>query len=266
MSVKVSVVVPIYRVEEFLQTCIDSLLAQTLDSMELILVDDGSPDRCGEIADRYAEMYSNVQVIHQENKGLGPARNRGMAAATGEYIGFVDSDDWVKPEMYQRLYEAAIRNNADIVVSGRCDMESGQVIAVKAHPMAGQILASNEEICQVRHNLFGYTPGDWATTAFPVSVCMSIYRRSIVEKNKLQFMEILSEDTVFNLEAYPAADIIAFTDGTDYCYRRDEQPSITQTFSEGKIARIAELLDILMQKALDEGEEVILRVKRKAID
>ena len=107
MIPKVSIVVPMYGVEPFLNKCVDSLLAQSLHDIEIILVDDGSPDRCGEIAEEYAIKDNRVKVIHQKNSGLGPARNTGMAAATGEYIGFVDSVDWANNCMFERLYNAA---------------------------------------------------------------------------------------------------------------------------------------------------------------
>lgn len=116
MKPKVSIVVPIYNVEKYLKNCVDSLLNQTLEDIEIILVDDGSPDKSGEIADEYMRNEKRIKVVHQSNAGLGPARNSGMAVATGEYIGFIDSDDWTQPEMFERLYEAAVLENADIVV------------------------------------------------------------------------------------------------------------------------------------------------------
>lgn len=94
---KVSIIVPIYNVEKYLNKCVDSLINQTLKEIEIILVDDGSKDSSGLIADSYAEKDKRITVIHQCNAGLGPARNSGMKVASGEYIGFVDSDDWVKP-------------------------------------------------------------------------------------------------------------------------------------------------------------------------
>ena len=90
---KVSVVIPMYNVEKYLDTCVQSVRKQTLQDIEIILVDDGSPDRCGEMAEEYAKQDSRVKVVHRKNGGLGPARNSGMEIATGEYIGFVDSDD-----------------------------------------------------------------------------------------------------------------------------------------------------------------------------
>ena len=102
---RLSVIVPVYNVETFLPACIDSILSQTFRDLELILIDDGSPDACGRICDKYAEKDTRVRVIHQENRGVSAARNAGLQIASGEYIGFVDPDDWITPEMYAMLLE-----------------------------------------------------------------------------------------------------------------------------------------------------------------
>lgn len=266
MEPKVSIVVPVYRVEKYLAQCVDSLLAETLTDIEIILVDDGSPDNCGSIADAYALLDRRVRVIHQKNAGLGPARNAGIAVATGEYIGFVDSDDWIDPEMYQRLYEAAKREGADIAVSGHRDMTGDCVLISKMHPLAGQTLVSEEEIHSVRKRLFGHAPEEKEVEAFPMSVCMSLYRNDMIRMHKLRFCEIMSEDTIFNLDAYRHAKAITFTDGTDYCYRKENQASITQSFSYSKGQRFLQFLLELARLAEQEDEECILRAKRMAID
>lgn len=124
MLPKVSVVVPIYNVEKYLKQCVDSLLNQTLKDIEIILVDDGAKDGSGKIVDEYKNKFTNVKVIHQANGGLGPARNTGIENATGEYIAFVDGDDWVQSNMYEKLYATAQKSNSDIVVSGHCDYKN----------------------------------------------------------------------------------------------------------------------------------------------
>ena len=101
----ISVIVPIYQVEAYLEECLDSILNQTYRQLEIILIDDGSPDRCGEICDRYASRDSRIQVIHQTNQGLSAARNVGMDMATGEYISFIDSDDYIVPQYYEKMLE-----------------------------------------------------------------------------------------------------------------------------------------------------------------
>lgn len=116
---KISVIVPVYRAEAYLRRCVDSLLQQEQAAPEIILVDDGSPDASGMICDSYAAEYpERVRVLHIENGGQGRARNKGMELARGEYLGFVDSDDWVEPSMYRKLLETAEREHADVVVCG----------------------------------------------------------------------------------------------------------------------------------------------------
>ena len=114
MSPKISIIVPVYKVEKYIHKCIDSILNQTFKDFELILVDDGSPDNCGKICDEYAKKDSRVIVIHKENGGLSSARNSGLDIARGDYIGFVDSDDYIENDMYELLYNLCEENNCDI--------------------------------------------------------------------------------------------------------------------------------------------------------
>lgn len=264
---EVSIIVPIYNVEKYLDQCVQSLRNQTLEDIEILLVDDGSPDQSGKMADGYALADERVKVVHQRNAGLGPARNAGIEIATGEYIAFVDSDDWVNLDMYEKLYHVASGNKADIVVSGHCDMVNGMAVVKKVHPLAGKTFRSTEEIMRVRKNLYGHSPDDTAVEAFPMSVCMSLYKRSMIVEHNLRFMKILSEDTIFNLLAYQCARAITFTSYTDYCYRKEEQASITQSFSKSKLHRYQEFLETLFELAESENDmECSLRAKKMAID
>lgn len=114
MQPKVSVIVPVYNVERFLPRCLDSIVGQTFRDLEIICVDDGSPDRSIDILNRYAAQDDRIRVISQENRGLGGARNRGFDAATGEFILYVDSDDWIDPDYCEKLYAAAVGAGADV--------------------------------------------------------------------------------------------------------------------------------------------------------
>jgi len=117
MNELISVIVPVYKVEDYLSRCVDSILSQTYTNIEIILVDDGSPDRCGEICDRYAQHDPRVRVIHKENGGLSDARNAGIEIAKGQYISFIDSDDWVHPEFLETLYQLILSTDSDIAAS-----------------------------------------------------------------------------------------------------------------------------------------------------
>lgn len=129
METAISVIVPIYRVEKYLPACIDSILNQTFTDFELILVDDGSPDRCPEICDETAKRDARVRVIHQANQGLSAARNAGIEAAHGAWLSFVDSDDFLAPDFLETLHDAAVRAGADCVLCGvQLTDEAGQKI------------------------------------------------------------------------------------------------------------------------------------------
>ena len=112
----ISIIIPVYKVEKYLERCIKSVLDQTYKNLQIILVDDGSPDNCGNICDNYAKIDNRIEVIHKENGGLYDARNVGLKKARGKYIGFVDSDDYVSNEMFENMYNTLVNNNADISI------------------------------------------------------------------------------------------------------------------------------------------------------
>lgn len=114
----ISVIVPVYNVESYLDRCVQSIVDQTYSDLEIILVDDGSPDRCGSMCDKWAKRDGRIKVVHKENGGLSDARNVGIEIATGDYIGFVDSDDWIEPDMYEKLLKAIQNEDAQISVCG----------------------------------------------------------------------------------------------------------------------------------------------------
>lgn len=128
-DVLISVVVPIYNVEKYLERCVNSIINQTYKNLDIILVDDGSQDNSGKICNKYKEKYSNIHVIHQKNQGLSVARNNGLAIAKGDYITFIDSDDWIKEDMIESLFNAIQKYKADIASVGFCDVyDNGQII------------------------------------------------------------------------------------------------------------------------------------------
>ena len=126
----ISIIVPIYNVETYIKKCVDSILSQTYKNLEVILVDDGSPDNCGNICDEYSLNDNRVKTIHKKNGGLSSARNAGLDVAIGEYIGFVDSDDWIESDMYESLYKIITERKADISVCGRYIVEEGRITTI----------------------------------------------------------------------------------------------------------------------------------------
>lgn len=127
-SPELSVIVPIYNVEKWLKRCLNSILCQTFENFELILIDDGSPDDCANIIEKYAEKDKRIITIHQKNKGVSAARNAGLRIAKGKYIGFVDPDDWIAPQMYEKLVNAIQREDADIACCSWSEVDAGYKI------------------------------------------------------------------------------------------------------------------------------------------
>lgn len=136
---KVSVIVPIYKVESYLDKCIRSITAQTYRELEIILVDDGSPDNCPAICDAWAEKDNRIKVIHKPNGGLSDARNAGLAVATGELVSFIDSDDWVAPEFIQTLYDAMIRTGAEVAECGAAFVDETGTVLRQRKAAAGEM-------------------------------------------------------------------------------------------------------------------------------
>ena len=126
----ISIIIPVYKVEKYLEKCIQSVINQTYENLQIILVDDGSPDNCGKICDEYAQKDHRIEVIHKSNGGLSDARNKGLEIAKGEYIGFVDSDDYIEADMYEVLYNLLKQYNADVSICNFYTVSQGK-IAIK---------------------------------------------------------------------------------------------------------------------------------------
>lgn len=267
---KFSIVVPMYNVESYLPKCVESIRCQTLSDIEIILVDDGSPDRCGEMADEYVRQDARIKVVHRINGGLGPARNSGMEIAAGEYVGFVDSDDWVEPDMFERLYEAAHAESADVVFTGLKTVSHGEASVIREHPYAGETLHGQNEIFPLRAAFYGALPARIPDDPTPVSVCLAGYRNAFLKANKLTFCNVRSEDKFFNTHACRAANTVACVSGAPYCYRKDDQPSITKTFNRKTIDSFFRLFRLLELLADEEPNcfwnECHLRARRCVID
>ncbi|SMG46152.1 Glycosyltransferase involved in cell wall bisynthesis [Paenibacillus aquistagni] len=183
MLAKVSVIVPIYNVEQYLHRCIDSLIAQTMVDIEIILVNDASPDRSMDIMLEYKKAYPDRIIIidSKENMKQGGARNLGIRAATSEYIGFVDSDDWVHPEMFRMLYETAINKSADIVSCNAYRANSDSEITPYLHRDLTSLTGEMSDIKKELFLIYGASPG----------VVTKIYKKSLIIDNQIWFPEKL---------------------------------------------------------------------------
>lgn len=145
----ISVIVPIYNVEKYLSRCVDSIINQTYKNLEIILVDDGSPDNCPKICDEYARQDSRIKVIHKENGGMSDARNAGIKIATGGYISFIDSDDWIKSEMIEDMYNRIIKDNSDLVSVGAIWIDENDNIIKTEASSESCILNTEQAIAEI---------------------------------------------------------------------------------------------------------------------
>ena len=217
-----SIVVPIYCVEPYLRQCVDNILGQTCSDFELILVDDGSSDRCPAICDAYAAADSRIRVIHQENRGLSAARNIGIQAASGEYILLVDSDDyWPEAEMLQHLKSLIRAQNADVVLFRvKAWNEEENTNRVKNKPYRYDILDRFDHDGTLHYLLY--------EKQFPVGVYALCVRRQLLEDCQIRFVEGLkSEDYDWILTVLRDRSRIYATDRILYVYRMSRPESIT---------------------------------------
>lgn len=262
MSAKISIVVPVYNVKPFLQRCMDSVMRQTFRDIQIILVNDGSTDDSGELCEFYAGQDDRIRVIHQENRGLGAARNTGIDHAEGEYIGFVDSDDFIGSDMCRRMYEAAVRTDADIVLAGMKQV-GGNLFSRKGE--VKQICCFEQEEVFLgeagRKKLLlgtvGALPPEPEDSRYNFSVCKNIYRKEIIRKYGLRFSEkreILSEDVWFQLDFLSHVRRAAGIPGAYYCYCRNED-SITKSRIRDPYSQYKRMVEGLREKMARHMEE-----------
>lgn len=225
MSKKISVIVPIYKVEPYLRKCVDSIICQTYKNLEIILVDDGSPDNCGLMCDEYAKQDTRVRVIHKTNGGLSDARNAGLDIVTGEYIAFVDSDDWIEPFMYEKLLDNMVHFNADMAVCGVSDdiEKNNGYQRLKVSNYGISVFAENNIEAMKR-----YFYGSWAAWD-------KLYRTDLFEGIRYPIGEI-NEDEAIVLQLLEKCRVICYTNTVCYHYVRREASITTSAFSIQKLA------------------------------
>ena len=245
---KISIIVPVYNTEKYLRRCLDSIAAQTFTDWECICVDDGSPDASGAMLDAYARRDARFCVIHQENGGVSRARNTALDAARGEYVGFVDSDDWIESEMISTLYDTAIEHEADAVVSG-----------YKWFSPNGKI----EEIAPK----FGWMdmPKDFVMEW--QGPCAKLFKRTILHKENIRFPEgiTLAEDLFFTFQVFFRTQKVFGINKAFYSYFWNEN-SATHTITIQKIGEertVLQKIENTLEEKKAQKEWYVFLTERK---
>lgn len=214
----ISIIVPVYKVEKHLYKCVESIQAQTYSDFEIILIDDGSPDKCPQICDDLAKTDKRIKVVHKENGGLSSARNVGLDKATGEYITFVDSDDTINSMMIERLFDAISTNNADISMCGcRTVTDNGKLLAIDSFE-EGHIFKSEELISRI---IFPLKTASWN----------KLFKRSVIKDCRFPEGKIHGEDLVFLMDIINESTKLVTVEYNGYNYFKRGNSITTSSFN-----------------------------------
>lgn len=247
---KVSIIVPIYNVESYLSQCIESFCNQTLKDIEIILVDDGSPDNCGAICDQYAELDPRIKVLHKENAGVGAARNDGLRLATGEYVVFVDSDDYVPDDAYQKMYSNAVQNDADVVLADIYTVQNGHTHYVKFFEkpfVTSDRKLMDEMVKSAFYNYYCPMPPASGPAYGYGGPTNKLVRRSILTDNNIWFdtsVKGVFDDVIYSAYVFACAGKISYIEEPVYYYRLLEN-SITRTYKANMLEINAAIFDAI---------------------
>lgn len=263
----VTVVIPVYNVEKYLDRCIQSVVNQTYEHLEIILVDDGSPDNCPQMCDDWAKRDKRIKVVHKKNAGLGMARNTGIEHATGEYICFFDSDDYIELDAIEACVQLAQKERVDIVAFGNDRITQKGAVLSKRIPNPPRKVFSGEE---VRKNLLpktlSYDPKTGENWHLSLSGCFALFSVSLIETHHWRFVserEIICEDFYSVLQLYAKAEKVAIIDRVFYHYTVNVC-SLSHTYREDRYERIADFYKKLLSLCDELGATEFVAVEAAA--
>ncbi len=256
-----SVVVPIYNVESYLDRCVKSLVNQTYKNLEIILVDDGSPDKCPKICDGWAKADSRIRVIHKENGGLGFARNSGIEIASGDFITFVDSDDYLIPDAIERCILALSEHGSDTLLFGRYDAYPDGKVTEDYRRVTKKHYTGETVTSELLPWLFSCGEG------YGVSACSKVFSRKLISDYNMRFRserEIISEDAYFCIDYFAKAENVLVIPDRFYCYYKNEG-SLSRTYradrQEKNNAFVLQTLTHIKELSLPEGLAAYVKSK-----
>ncbi len=275
MTPKVSIIVPVYNAENYLSRCLDSLLSQKLKDIEIIAVNDGSTDRSLDLLRKYKKQDSRIVVIDNQNSGVSSARNTGLSAARGEYIGFVDADDWVDLDMYKEMYGTAISDEADIVMCSYI-REFGSHSKIKNFNLPEKTCYHNEEVHnRVMRRLIGPLKEEMANPEFLDAwgtVWSKLYKTEVIRMNEIEFTDLseigTNEDLLFNIYASYYSRTFIFINRPFYHYWRANEASFTSGYNPNLVnqwSRLYSLIEGFLKEKKMEQDYFVALNNRKCI-
>ena len=244
MNPKVSVIVPIYNVEKYLERCLKSLVNQSLQEIEIILIDDGSTDNSPLICDQYAKQDGRIKVVHKQNQGLGMARNTGLELASGEYVVFIDSDDFIEKNAYQEMYDMIKSENAEMLITNYYEYITNTGEKKEMKTVRNVRIVEGEEIKKVACQMVGFSPLEKNEDDIGMSVWKNMYLRKFIEENQIKFYserEYVSEDAIFQLVTVPKMKKVILSTNCYYYYCQNDNQSLSATFRESKFEEYKKL-------------------------
>ena len=257
----VTVVIPVYNVERWLDRCVTSVVNQTYRDLEIILVDDGSPDNCPAMCDEWSRKDARIKVIHKKNAGLGMARNTGIEHAIGKYICFVDSDDYVETNMVEDSVLAAERELADIVCYGNDKVLQNRKVVGQRMPSSPKAVYSGEEIMSdLLPMALGANPRTGEDWNLSLSSCFSLFAMKPIRENNWRFVserEIISEDFYSVLKLYQYVQKVVILDRIYYHYTTNPK-SLTQTYRKDRYEKIRHFYIKMQELAQEMGMAQVL--------
>ena len=262
----ISVIVPVYNVEKYLTRCVQSIINQTYTNLEIILVDDGSPDSSPEMCDEFAKKDSRIKVIHKENAGLGHARNDGLKIATGEYVTFIDSDDWISLEHIEKLYNAIAKYDADISLGNHIRVSTTGATSSRKMPLSEGCYEGEDIINKLMIPLIGNDVDAVSDISINSSVSMNLYKTDFISKNNICFVSerfAVAEDFYFNIDCFHYASKVVYTKEDGYYYFQNLQ-SICQKYNPKRFERTLNYYDLVSQRIKSYGlsDKVGFRMQR----
>lgn len=243
----VSIIVPVYNVEKYLQQCVDSLVSQTYKNIEILLIDDGSKDNSGQMCNQFSEQYTNVMSFHKKNSGLGLTRNFGLERINGDYVTFVDSDDYLRQDAIQKLVDGLDDGQNDTVIGGFTKItDDGKELYIETYPE--EVINNGLVYSRLFNRMLGSSP-DRHDSIKP-SVWNALYSVKIIQEHNLHFVserELISEDIVWDSDYYHYSKSVKVVTSSSYYYRYNPT-SLSQTYKPDRFARSIKFYEYMIDR------------------